>query len=95
MKFSVQLIVPREDKAIRFNKQAQKIRSKRIMLPENAIWRDAFVVEIVGFPGDFDDQVDAMTQYLDFMDTNPVIPVRPPRDLGIAVALGSHFRRRY
>jgi predicted phage terminase large subunit-like protein len=90
-KFELKLITPRRDsKAVRLNDHLPKIRNKHIHLPENAIWREAFIAEVVGFPGEFDDQVDAMTQYLDFMDTDPVISPSRPRAMG-AVALASSF----
>lgn len=77
-RFDVKVITPRRDsKAVRFNDHLPKIRNKHIHLPEHAIWRETFIAEVVAFPGEFDDQVDAMTQYLDFIDTNPTIP--PPR----------------
>jgi predicted phage terminase large subunit-like protein len=90
-KFQVKLIVPHGPKAIRFNNHLQKIRNNKIFLPENAIWRQAFVAEVIGFPGEFDDQVDAMTQYLDFMDTDPVVPLPAPRESGVVVLLRSNF----
>jgi predicted phage terminase large subunit-like protein len=92
-KFALKLIVPQGPKAVRFIKHLGAIRDKNILLPEHATWREAFVAEAVGFPCEFDDQVDAMTQYLDFMETDPVVPVRPPRESGIAVAFGSNFPR--
>lgn len=92
--FDVKIITPRRDsKAIRFNDHLPKIRNKRIHLPESAVWREAFIAEVVSFPGEFDDQVDAMTQYLDFMDGNPTISPQRARATG-AVALASNFRRR-
>ena len=85
-KFDIQLIIPRRDsKAVRFNDHLPTIRRKKIYLPELAVWRDAFVTEMVEFSGEFDDRVDAMTQYLDYMALNPSIPPAPKRDLGIAV----------
>lgn len=85
-KFELRLITPpRDSKAVRFNKHLPKIRNKKIFLPEAAVWRQAFVDEVVGFPGGFDDQVDAMTQYLDFMDTDPTIPPPPARATGVVV----------
>jgi predicted phage terminase large subunit-like protein len=96
-RFEVKLITPRrEPKSVRLNDHLPKIRNKRIHLPENALWRESFVQEIVGFPADFDDQLDAMTQYLDYMDTNPSIPMPEPRAMA-AVAFGSSFLpvRRY
>jgi predicted phage terminase large subunit-like protein len=78
--FEIKLITPRRDsKAVRFNDHLPKIRNKHIHLPEFAIWREAFIAEIIAFPGEFDDQVDAMTQYLDFMETDPIIPAPRPR----------------
>lgn len=95
-KFQLKMITPRrESKAIRFNDHLPKIRTKKIHLPEFAIWREAFVTEVTTFPGEFDDQVDAMTQLLDFMDTNPTIPPPPIHELGIAVVLGSSLPRRW
>jgi predicted phage terminase large subunit-like protein len=93
-KFEIKMIVPQGPKAVRFINHLGTIRDKNIFLPENAIWREAFVAEVIGFPGEFDDQVDAMTQYLDFMDTDPVIPLQAPRESGIAIAFASHFPRR-
>lgn len=84
-RFTLNLVVPRTSKAERLHNHTAKIRGKRIYLPEAALWRDAFIDEVVRFPADFDDQVDAMTQYLDFMDTKPIIPKQPPRDSGIVV----------
>jgi predicted phage terminase large subunit-like protein len=94
-KFELKLITPRDSKVVRFNNHLPKIRNKKIHLPEFAIWRDGFIAEVVGFPGEFDDQVDAMTQYLDFMDTDPTIPPPRTRTTGV-VALASTFpwRRR-
>jgi phage terminase large subunit-like protein len=92
-KFEIKLIIPQGPKVIRFNNHLQKIRNKRIFLPEDAIWRDAFVAEVIAFPGEFDDQVDAMTQYLDFMDTEPVVPPRPAPERGGIVVLARHFRK--
>ena len=71
-KFGLKLITPRRvSKAVRFNDHLPKIRNKHIHLPENAIWREAFIAEVVGFPGEFDDQVDAMT---------PVSAANPTRE---------------
>jgi predicted phage terminase large subunit-like protein len=89
--FDVKVITPRRDsKAARFNDHLPKIRNKHIHLPENVIWREAFIAEIVAFPGEFDDQVDAMTQYLDYMDTDPTIPPQRTRATGV-VTLASTF----
>jgi predicted phage terminase large subunit-like protein len=95
-KFELKLITPRDSKLVRFNNHLPKIRNKHIHLPEFAIWREAFIAEVVAFPGEFDDQVDAMTQYLDFMGTDPTIP--PPRTRATCVVVHasplSLWRRR-
>jgi predicted phage terminase large subunit-like protein len=74
------------------------VRSGRIWLPERTELTDAFIEEFVKFPaGEHDDQVDATTQYLDFMATSPSLPT--PGAPGtftrgyMAVALGSQFPR--
>jgi predicted phage terminase large subunit-like protein len=85
-KFELKLITPpRQPKAARFSQHLPKIRRREIWLPELASWRQAFVDEVVDFPAEFDDQVDAMTQYLDFMDTDPNIPPPQPRATGVVV----------
>jgi len=96
-KFDLNLVTPRRDsKAVRFNDHLPKIRNKKIHLPEFAIWREVFIDEVVAFPGEFDDQVDAMTQYLDFMDTDPTIPPPRTRATGVIVhALPLSRLRRY
>jgi hypothetical protein len=73
-RFHFRVRVCRDSKAVRFNDHLPEIRNKHIHLPEFAIWREAFVAEIVAFPGEFDDQIDAMTLYLDFMDTDSDYP---------------------
>ena len=60
------------------------ILAGRIRLPGNEPWREDFVAESVAFPyGDYTDQVDAMTQYLDFMEPNPVLKAPSPRPGGV------------
>lgn len=94
-KFQIKLITPRRDaKAVRLNDHRSKVRGKRIFLPEDAVWREGYVAEFVSFPGEFDDQVDATTQYFDFLSTDPMIPAAPVRDTGGVIALSSNFRRR-
>jgi len=79
-----------QSKAARFNDRLPKIRYKKIYLPEFAIWREASIAEVVAFPGEFDDQFNAMTQYLDFMDANPTIPPPQPRAIGVVVVARRH-----
>jgi predicted phage terminase large subunit-like protein len=61
------------------------IQSGRIRLPQDARWREAYACEFEQFPhGPFDDQVDATTQFLDFMLTSPALEKPPERCLGVA-----------
>jgi predicted phage terminase large subunit-like protein len=73
-------IVPdRRSKPARLLEHAPAILAQRISLPANAPWREAFIAEFVAFPhGDFDDQVDATTQYLDWISKHPVTLEPPP-----------------
>jgi predicted phage terminase large subunit-like protein len=64
------LIVPIEpdgrSKSARLRVHAETIIARRIHLPADEPWRDDFVAEFVEFPrGQFTDQVDATTQFLD------------------------------
>lgn len=92
-KLDIKLILPHASKAERLAGHYSKIRRKTISLPADAIWRQSFIDEIIEFPGEYDDQVDAMTQYLDYMDTKPVIPSPTPHGFIAGIALGSeHYR---
>ena len=73
-------------KAKRLLDHMYTIRRKRVHLPDGTDWRSAFIAELVSFPGEFDDQVDAMTQYLTFMATNPHLQLPPKRAI---MAVGS------
>ena len=62
------------------------IRRGRVQLAEAASWRAAYIEEFVAFPkGQFDDQIDATTQYLTWIATNS-IPEAPPQRALIAGA---------
>jgi predicted phage terminase large subunit-like protein len=79
-------ITPEGSKTSRLRRHVDTILARRILLPRNAPWRDKFVAECVAFPhGKFKDQVDAMTQYLDFMLTQPDLKGSLPRCVGMAV----------
>ncbi len=56
------------NKITRFAAVSAIIESGRVYLPHHASWLSAFEDEILQFPhGKHDDQVDALTQFLDFM----------------------------
>ena len=49
----------------RLETHSAKIESGYVRLPEQASWLDAFTSELLVFPnGRYDDQVDALTQFL-------------------------------
>jgi predicted phage terminase large subunit-like protein len=59
---------PGSDKRMRFNAQAIRFESGRVLLPRNAPWLQDYVLEITGFPGTkHDDQVDSTSQALEYM----------------------------
>jgi predicted phage terminase large subunit-like protein len=81
-------IIPDGSKSTRLRRNIDTVLNRRILLPANAPWRPEFIAENVRFPhGEFSDQVDTMTQYLDFTAKNPnlqkppqtFVGVRPPR----------------
>jgi predicted phage terminase large subunit-like protein len=92
--FEIKLIAPRLSKILRFNNHLSKIRGRHIFLSQEASWREEFIAELMAFPGDFSDRGDAMSQYLDFMDTHPVIKPRAPREIGLGIAFSSTLWRR-
>jgi predicted phage terminase large subunit-like protein len=50
----------------------------RVHLPRNAEWMDAFHKEILAFPyGAHDDQVDALSQFLQWFDTRSTVRIVP------------------
>jgi predicted phage terminase large subunit-like protein len=64
----LELCAPRDDKETRFAVQTAKIESGMVLLPREADWLPAFKRELLGFPnGRHDDQVDSMTQFLDWI----------------------------
>jgi predicted phage terminase large subunit-like protein len=86
-------ITPHEDKVSRLFKHRNAIRSGIVALPEGARWVAEFIDELVQFPyGSFDDQVDALTQVLDWLVQHPYLAKRPSRALGVAIS-SSGMRR--
>jgi len=61
-------VSPRQDKITRFAAISAMIEAGKVVLPEQSGWLAAFESEILCFPsGENDDQVDALTQYLDWL----------------------------
>jgi predicted phage terminase large subunit-like protein len=57
-------IKPDRDKRSRLISQIDLFEGGSVLLPKDAPWLDAFVSELLSFPGRHDDQVDALTQGL-------------------------------
>jgi phage terminase large subunit-like protein len=92
------LIMPVEpdgrSKSARLRVHAETILAKRIHLPADEPWRDHFVAEFVEFPrGQFTDQVDATTQFLDHAGELAKLKPRPQAGSAI-LALNSSAQSR-
>jgi predicted phage terminase large subunit-like protein len=86
-------VVPRDSKLARLRSHIAVIRDRKIALPESAEWRQDYVAEFVDFPkSKFSDQVDATSQFLEFMATKPVLKTLERSGMG-AVALNSRPQR--
>jgi predicted phage terminase large subunit-like protein len=57
-------VKPDRDKRARLISQIDLFEGGSVLLPKDAPWLDAFVSELLSFPGRHDDQVDALTQGL-------------------------------
>jgi len=79
-------ITPKTSKTARLHRNIDTILGQRVRLWANGDWRKEFIDEFVQFPhGHFTDQVDATTQFLDWISKNPKLEVRPKLAL-VAVA---------
>jgi predicted phage terminase large subunit-like protein len=84
-------VAPKSSKTARLRPHIDTILARRILLPENASWRDEFVAEFVEFPhGDFTDQVDTTTQFLDWIPMHSSLE-KPPQP-GLCVGINSRGR---
>jgi predicted phage terminase large subunit-like protein len=81
-------------KSARLRAHAETILAKRIHLPAGEPWRDEFVAEFIEFPhGQFSDQVDATTQFLDHAGELAKLKPRPQAGSAI-LALNSSAQSR-
>jgi len=85
-------IIPEGSKTARLRRHIESILGQRIILPKDARWRAEFVSEFVQFPySDFTDQVDATTQYLDWISGQPKLEPLPQPALNACVnSAGQH-----
>jgi predicted phage terminase large subunit-like protein len=84
-------LTPRDDKVTRLSRHRIALRAGMVLLPEVAPWVAQFLDEVIVFPyGAFDDQVDAMSQFLEWIVQNPNLQKRPLRALmsGIGCSTG-------
>jgi len=82
----IPVIPDRRDKLARFLPLVDTITHGGVYLPADAEWRQQFVEELITFPQSlFTDQVDALTQYLEWSDGKPDFGPRKSRGI-IAVA---------
>ena len=81
-------------KSARLRVHAETIIAKRIHLPADVSWRDDFVTEFVEFPhGQYTDQVDATTQFLDH--AGELVRLKTSQPAGLAsLGLNSSGRTR-
>jgi predicted phage terminase large subunit-like protein len=78
-------ITPAGDKVERLRKHRHTIRHGLVELAQGTLWYDEFMSEATQFPnGPFDDQVDALSQYLSWIAEHP----NPPKRLAMATAQG-------
>jgi predicted phage terminase large subunit-like protein len=88
----VEIVPDGRSKVERLIEHLPTIRKKRVLLPEHAEWREAYLEEMLNFPnGKFDDQVDATTQYLDWIAKNRSLPT--PERRGVAAGVNSMGHR--
>ena len=86
--------VPRKSKRDRLAVHLRTIKKKRIHLRRGADWFGDWLAELLAFPDGADDQVDALTQFLDFMATKPELKRPPSSDRPrAALSLGSQPQR--
>jgi predicted phage terminase large subunit-like protein len=88
-------ITPFDDKVSRLRKHRNTLRSGVVSLSKGAPWIGEFINEVALFPyGSFDDQVDAMTQFLDWISEYPDLKMRPPRAIAAGSSNGVPIRPR-
>jgi predicted phage terminase large subunit-like protein len=81
---TIHSITPSESKTKRLRKHQKIIRAGNVSLPSGAPWVVEFIDEVTVFPyGKSDDQVDALTMFLDFITTHPVLEERPARVIAV------------
>jgi hypothetical protein len=84
-------IIPVGDKIECLRRHRRAIRDGLVQLPQGAAWHAEFISEATQFPyGHFDDQMDALSQYLDWIAEHPNLKERPP--MAITQGFDGHGR---
>ena len=74
-------------KVLRLKKHFSLLENGKIHLRADGEFKAEFLAEAIEFPGDTDDQIDAMTNLLDYWETRPKLPKREaPGVIGSAFA---------
>jgi predicted phage terminase large subunit-like protein len=74
----VVMITPAGDKVERLRKHRRTIQRGLVQLAQDAVWYQEFIDEATQFPyGPFDDQMDALSQYLTWIAEHPNLNKRP------------------
>jgi predicted phage terminase large subunit-like protein len=77
---------PEGSKADRMAAQSAKIEGGHVHLPRAAEWLDDFLLELLAFPyGRHDDQVDSVSQYLNWAAKRRFFGEDPPVELGLPI----------
>jgi predicted phage terminase large subunit-like protein len=83
----IEIIPNGRSKADRLREHMRTLRDRHVHLAEGKSWKKEFIAEFLAFPGgDFDDQVDATTQYLEWIKTNPPLSLPAPRAVGAGMS---------
>ena len=69
--FVTRAVRPEGDKVTRMVGQLALIEDGFLLLPREAPWLDPFLGELRSFPGRYDDQVDALSQFLNWIKVRP------------------------
>ena len=84
------------DKLSRVYAMTPTCEAGRIFVPEHAPWLDAFIDELMLFPsGPHDDQVDSVTQAIEYLNQHGGNPWDGATALGGGLSGGSHFDCRW
>ncbi len=66
--YPIVAILPQGDKLTRAHVVAPILEQGKVFLPKNALWKEDFMLEVLAFDNsEHDDQVDAMTQFLNWI----------------------------